>query len=62
MNEYLEEFIEFFNLGGLLEGGLTVSEFLGLSIVCFMGMIFCLIGVRSIFELVKILTDWSRFR
>ena len=50
MNEYLEEFIDFFGLGGLLEGGLTVSEFLGLSIVCFMGMIFCLIGVRTIFE------------
>lgn len=63
MNDVLEQFIDFFQLDGLLDGSvITVSGFLGITILAFFGLIFTVIGIRIVFELVKILTDWSRFK
>ena len=63
MSYVLEQFIDFFQLDSLLDGSVSsVSGFLGLTILAFFGLIFTVIGVRIVFELVKILTDWSRFK
>ena len=63
MGAYLNDFIDFFGLSAFFDGTvLTVQEILGYSIVAFLGGIFTLIGVRCVFELIKIVTDWSRFR
>ena len=63
MSEYLSDFIEFFGIDVFFSGTvLTVTEFLGYTIVAFIGCILTIIGIRCIFELVKIITDWSRFR
>lgn len=63
MYDVLEQFIDFFQLDGLLDGSISsVSGFLGITILAFFGLIFTVIGIRIVFELVKILTDWSRFK
>lgn len=63
MAEYLNDFIEFFGLSAFTDGTvLTVQDVLGLSIVAMLGAIFTLLGVRCVFELIKIVTDWGRFR
>lgn len=63
MGNILDDFINFFRLGDLLNpGNLTVGSFIGTTILAFFGLIFTIIGVRIIFELIKIVTDWSRFR
>lgn len=63
MGEYLNDFIEFFGLSSFFDGTvLTVQEVLGYSTVAFIGAIFTVLGVRCVFELIKIVTDWGRFR
>ena len=62
MSNELQDFIDFFGLADLLDGtALTVSQVIGISIVAFVGSIFCIIGVRCILELIKIVTDWRNF-
>ena len=63
MAEYLNDFIDFFGLSTFFDGTtLTVQNALGISIVAFVGAIFTILGVRCVFELIKIVTDWGRFR
>lgn len=63
MSQYLEDFIEFFNLEILFGSDpVTVQQLLGVTIVGFIGSIFTIIGIRCVFELVKIVTDWSKFK
>lgn len=63
MSEYLNDFIEFFGLSAFTDGTvLTVQNVLGLSLVAMLGAVFTLLGVRCVFELIKIVTDWGRFR
>lgn len=62
MSQTLQDFIDFFGLSDLFSGGsVTVSQALGISLVAFLGAIFCIIGVRCILELIKIVTDWRNF-
>ena len=62
MSEYLSDFIDFFNLSGFFESTLTVQEVIGYSITAFIGALITIAGIRCIFELIKILTDWRNFR
>ena len=62
MASYLEDFIEFFGVYDLLTETLTVQQVLGISITAFIGAIITIAGIRCVFELIKILTDWSKFR
>lgn len=64
MSEYLQEFIDFFGLDMLLTGSNDPSlyQVIGLITVAFIGAIFAIMGVRCVFELIKIVTDWSRFK
>ena len=62
MSTTLQDFIDFFGLSDFFGSGtLTVQNVIGLSIVAFIGAIFCIIGVRCILELIKIVTDWRNF-
>lgn len=63
MSSYLSDFIDFFGLSSFFDGTvLSVQQILGYSIIAFLGGIFTLIGVRCVFELIKIVTDWGRFK
>lgn len=59
----LNDFLTYFNLDSLLamDSSTTVYEFLGNVTVCFVAVIFTVIGFRVILEFVKILTDYKRF-
>lgn len=61
MAEYLETFITYFGLVDFWEETLTVQQVLGLSITAFIGAIITIAGIRCIFEIIKIVTDWSKF-
>ena len=46
MYDVLEQFIDFFQLDGLLDGSISsVSGFLGITILAFFGLIFTVIGI-----------------
>lgn len=63
MGDILDDFINFFRLGDILSpDSLSVGSFIGHVTLAFFGLIFTIIGVRIIFELIKIVTDWSRFK
>lgn len=62
MSEFLQDFIDFFNLGDFFTETLTVQNALGYTIVAFCGLIITIAGIRCIFELIKIVTDWSNFK
>lgn len=64
MAQFLVDFIDYFGLTNLIDTStnITVQNFLGLTIIAFIGCLFSIMGVRCIFELIKIVTDWSRFR
>lgn len=62
MSQYLSDFIDFFGLDVFFESTLTVQEVLGYSIVAFIGAVITVAGIRCIFELIKIVTDWSKFK
>lgn len=61
MNEVLTEFLEFFGLDGIYSVT-NAQELLTTIVVSFIALIFVIVGLRMIFELVKIVTDWSRFK
>lgn len=63
MGEYINDFIEFFGLSGFTDGTvLTVQNVIGMSLIAMLGAVFTLLGIRCVFELIKIVTDWGRFR
>ena len=64
MNTTLNDFLTYFGLDDLLSlsSDTPVIEFLGLIMVAFFGLIFCVIGIRAVIEFIKIMTDYRRFR
>ena len=63
MNDIIEDFLTFFRLDSLADtSSLSVGDFLGLSFISFFALVFTIIGIRIVFELIKIVTDWSRFK
>lgn len=62
MSEYLQDFIDFFGISDIFTEILTVQNVIGISITAFIGAVITVAGIRVIFELIKILTDWSNFK
>lgn len=62
MSTYLQDFIDFFGISDIFTETLTVQNVIGISITAFIGAIITVAGIRVIFELIKILTDWSNFK
>lgn len=62
MAQYLIDFVNYFGISGFYDSTLTVQQALGMSIIAFIGCIITIAGIRCIFELIKTLTDWSKFR
>ena len=64
MNTTLSDFLTYFGLDDLLElsADTPVIEFLGLVLVAFFGLIFCVLGIRVVVEFIKIMTDYRRWR
>ena len=63
MSQFISDFITYFNLGDLFGADpVTVQQALGITIVAFIGSLFSIMGIRCIFEMIKIVTDWSRFK
>ena len=62
MSQYLTDFIEFFGLDAAISTSLNVQQFLSIVTGSFIGAILTIAGIRCIFELIKILTDWSKFK
>lgn len=63
MIDTLNSFLEYFALEDLaaLSSDITVGEFMGLVIVAFFALIITVVGVRSIIEFIKILTNFKNF-
>lgn len=62
MSQYLQDFIDFFDLSNFYNGStITVSQCIGMITVAFIGCIFTIIGTRCVFEMIKIVTDWRNF-
>ena len=63
MSTTLSDFLTFFGLNDLLNmsDSITVNQFLGLVIVAFFAMIFTVVGLKAVLELVKILTNQTKF-
>ena len=62
MSTTLQDFIDFFGLSDFFGSGtLTVQNVIGLSIVAFIGAIFCIIGVRCILEIPPISNNFDKF-
>ena len=62
MSQALTDFVEFFGIDMLFQNTVTVQVLLTLIITSFIGCIITVAGIRCIFELIKILTDWSKFK
>lgn len=62
MSEYLSDFIEFFGIDTLFSTAVTVQELIAYTTVAFIGAVITVAGIRCVFELIKIITDWSRFK
>lgn len=61
MNDVVQDFLQYFGLDNF--GSITtVGELLQSIVIVFVALIFVIVSVRIIFEMVKILTDWTRFR
>lgn len=60
----LNDFLEYFNLDTLLNvpNDITVAQFLGLTIVCFIAAVFTIVMFRCVMEFIKIITDYRRFK
>ena len=60
----LNDFLEYFNIDDLLSvsNDVTVAQFLGLTITCFIGAIFTICMFRCVMEFIKIITDYRRFK
>lgn len=63
MGNTVNSFFEYFNIDGLLSvtTSTTVIEILVMMFIGFISMIFCIVGVRVILEIVKILIDYKRW-
>lgn len=62
MSQYLTDFIEFFGIDTLFSSTVTVQEMIAYTTVAFIGAVITVAGIRCVFELIKIITDWSRFK
>lgn len=62
MSQYLTDFIEFFGIDTLFSSAVTVQEMIAYTTVAFIGAVITVAGIRCVFELIKIITDWSRFK
>ncbi len=60
MPEFLTDFITYFGLDYFGEA-ITVKETIGLIIISYIGLMLTMVGIRCIFELIKIITDRSNF-
>ena len=60
----LSDFLDYFELTELLavSDDITVAQFLGLIMVCFVASLFCIVMFRCIMEFIKIITDVRRFK
>lgn len=63
MSSVVTDFLDFFSLTGLynMDPDITVNEFLGLVFCAFFAMIFTVVGIRAVIELIKIISDQSKF-
>lgn len=63
MSQVLSDFLTFFGLTDLynMSSEITVNQFLGLVLCAFFSLIFTIVGIRAILELIKIISDQSKF-
>lgn len=63
MSSVVNDFLDFFSLSDLynMSPDITVNEFLGLVFCAFFAMIFTVVGIRAVIELIKIISDQSKF-
>lgn len=63
MNTTLNDFLTYFGLDDLLavSSSVTVAEFLGLVVVCFVALTFCIVSIRVVTEFIKLLLDNRKF-
>lgn len=63
MSSVVNDFLDFFSLSDLynMSPDITVNEFLGLVFCAFFALIFTVVGIRAVIELIKIISDQSKF-
>lgn len=63
MSQAVQDFLDFFYLSDLynMSSDITVNEFLGLVFCAFFALIFTVVGIRAVIELIKIISDQSKF-
>lgn len=63
MSQVVQEFLDFFYLSDLynMSADITVNEFLGLVFCAFFAFVFTIVGIRAVIELIKIISDQSKF-
>lgn len=63
MSQIVQDFLDFFYLDDLynMSTEITVSQFLGLVICAFIALVFVVVGLKAIIELIKIISDQSKF-
>lgn len=63
MSQVVSDFLDFFSLSDLysMSEEITVSQFLGLVLCAFFAMVFTIVGIRAVIELIKIISDQSKF-
>lgn len=63
MSDVVNDFLDFFMLSELFSSeDISVLDFLKGSLVAFIALAFTLVMLRFIMEIVKIITDWVRWR
>ena len=60
MSTVLTDFLEFFGIDNIYQIT-TVQELLTIIFIGFIALIFTIVSIRIIFEMVKIVTDYSRW-
>lgn len=62
MNDTVQAFLQFFLLDDIFTAEtVTVLDFMRGAVVAFIALIFVLVMLRFVMEIIKILTDWSRW-
>lgn len=63
MSQVVQDFLDFFYLSDLynMSADITVNEFLGLVFCAFFALVFTIVGIRGVIELIKIISDQSKF-
>lgn len=61
MAQYLVDFANYFGLYIFGQATLNVQQTLAVIIVAYIGLMLTMVGIRCIFELIKIITDRSNF-